>query len=318
MFRKPIFWLAFVALSLSSIYFAARFFSRAFPIVTLDLQMNREAALSKARELAARFQLGPDGYDQAASFGVEQEVQNFVELEAGGTDAFRRMMADGLHHPYRWTVRHFKEGETRETRLRFTPRGDPYGFAVKLPEKDPGAAISADAARRIAESSAASDWGIDLKKYRLEEKSQEIRPGGRIDHSLVYERPDVRIGEGRYRLRLVVGGDKLTELTHFVKVPEAFSRRYEEMRSANNVISIASTIGLVVLYVIGGCGIGLFFLLRQRSILRDYRRLFYGTAESGAKERRIIPEGIRRIKALFGRAGRPSGPLAGLAEDIRT
>ncbi len=267
MFRKPIFWVAFVAVSLGSIYLAARYFSKAFPIVTLDLQINREAALSKARELAARFQLGPEGYDQAASFGVEQEVQNFVELEAGGTEAFRAMMAEGLHHPYRWTVRHFKEGETRETRLGFTPRGDPNGFVVRLPETDPGAALGAEAARGIAEKSATNDWGIDLGRYRLEELSQEVRPGGRVDHSFVYERPDVRIGEGRYRLRLVVGGDQLTELTYFVKVPEAFSRRHEEMRSANNVISIASTIGMVILYIVGGCGVGLFFLLRQRWIL---------------------------------------------------
>lgn len=267
MFRKPIFWVAFILVSAGSIYFASRYFSKAFPIVTLDLEMNRETALAKARELAAKFQFGPEGYDQVASFGGDQEVQNFVELEAGGTEAFKKMMAEGLYHPYRWAVRHFKPGETRETRLRFTPRGEPYGFAVKLPEKDPGAALGADAAQPIAEQSATNDWKIDLGKYRLEEKSQEVRPGGRIDHTFVYERPDIRIGEGRYRLRLVVGGDKLTELTHFVKVPEAFSRRYEEMRAANNVIGASSSIAMVVLYIIGGCGVGLFFLLRQRAII---------------------------------------------------
>jgi hypothetical protein len=64
-----------------------------------------------------------------------------------------------------------------------------------------------------------------------------------------------------------VGGGALTELTHFVKIPEAFSRRYEEMRSANNAISVASMVSLVLLYLMGGCGIGLFFLLRQHWVL---------------------------------------------------
>ncbi len=88
-----------------------------------------------------------------------------------------------------------------------------------------------------------------------------------MDHTFVYERPDVKIGDGRYRLRLVVGGDRLTTLQHFVKVPEAFGRRFEEMRSANNGISIISVVGLVLVYLIGGCGVGLFILGRQRWII---------------------------------------------------
>ena len=88
-----------------------------------------------------------------------------------------------------------------------------------------------------------------------------------MDHTFVYERPDVRIGDGRYRLRLVVGGERLTTVEHFVKVPQAFERRFEEMRSANNAIGIVAVIGLVLVYLIGGCGVGLFFLGRQRWII---------------------------------------------------
>jgi hypothetical protein len=267
MFRKPVLWIALVAASLGSIYFGFRYFSKAFPIVTLDLRMNRDQALARAAESASKFQFPPSGYRQVTSFSGDQEVQNFVELEAGGTAAFQTMMSAGYYHPYRWTVRHFRPGETRETILWFTPRGDPYGFAVKLPEKETGAALDPDRAREIAEQSAVRDWQINLGKYRLVEQSKEIRPGGRIDHTFVYERPDLQVGEGRYRLRLVLGGDKLTGLTHFVKVPEAFSRRYEQMRSSNDAVGVAGSIALFVLYLVGGCAVGLFFLLRQRWIL---------------------------------------------------
>ena len=121
MFRKSIFWIAFFAVSAVSIYFSAKYFSRAFPIVTIDLRMDREAALEKASALAERLQLPPAGYRQVASFSGDQETQNFIELEAGGTAAFRNMMADGLYYPFKWSVRHFKAGETRETRFLFTP-----------------------------------------------------------------------------------------------------------------------------------------------------------------------------------------------------
>ena len=267
MFHKRWFWIVLTLVSVMGALFSYHFFDRAFPIVSLDLRMDRTAALAGAREWEQRFHLGPAGYRQAVSFGVDGTVQNFVELEAGGKQAFAAMITGGLYSPYTWRVRHFMEGETREVLWTFTPQGDLYGFELKLPEKEKGAALTPEAAQAIAENAARQDWKIDLGKYQLAEKSQEIRPGKRVDHTFVYERPDVRIGQGRYRLRLVVGGDRLSELTHFVKVPEAFSRRYEEMRSANSAISVASGIGMVVLYLMGGCGVGLFFLLRQRRVI---------------------------------------------------
>jgi hypothetical protein len=266
MFRKPAFWVLLVAVAAASLWFGIGNFSRAFPIVAVDITMDRASALERARSLEASHHFGPSGYQQAASFRGDQAVQNFVELEAGGTAAFHEMFASGRYQPFQWYVRHFREGEARETKLFFTPRGEPYGFDVKLPEKEAGAALDADQAQAIAERGAA-EWKVDLAKFTLVEKSRDVRPGGRVDHTFVYERPDVRIGDGRYRLRLVVGGDRLTTLLHLVKVPEAFERRFEAMRSANDAISIISVVGLVLVYLVGGCGVGLFFLGRQRWII---------------------------------------------------
>lgn len=266
MYKKPVFWISFVLISIICAIFAYKYFPDAYPLVSLDLKMDRRSALDTASDLALEYQWGPDGFSQAASFRVDEQVQNFVELEAGGTEAFRQMLAGKLYSPYTWRVRHFKEGEANETLIRFTPDGKPYGFREKLPEDEPGASLNSDSALAIAEKSAEEEWGIVLSDYELVERSQEIRPGGRTDHTFTYERPDVRIGEGLYRLRLVVAGDRLTELTHFIKIPEAFSRRYTEMRSANETIASTAIIAMVVLYIVGGCIIGLFFLLRQHWI----------------------------------------------------
>ena len=264
MLQSRLFWFLFFLVSLGCAVVAFVYFPVAFPLVTLDLQMDREMALAASRTLSERYEWGPSEYRQAASFNLDSRVQNFVELEAGGTDAFRKMLAEGLYSPYTWRVRHFKEGETLETRFRFTPSGEQYGFAQRLPEDAPGASIAQQEARPIAEEAATRDWNIDLSSYELVEASQEVRPGGRTDHTFVYRRGEVKIAEGEYRLRLVVGGDRLTELTHFVKVPEAFSRRYEEMRSANNAIAAVSSVAMVILYIVGGCIAGTFYLLRNR------------------------------------------------------
>jgi hypothetical protein len=267
MFKSPLFWILSVLVSAGCALVAFRYFPVAFPLVTLDLQMDRQMALEQARELAEKHQWGPVDYREAAAFNLDSHVQNFVELEAGGTDAFRKMLAEGIYSPYNWRVRHFKEGLTLETSIRFTPSGALYGFSQRLPEDEPGASIPREEAQQLAESAAHDEWQIDWRRYDLVEASQEIRPGGRTDHSFVYQRRDARIGEGEYRLRLVVGGDKLTTLSHFVKVPEAFSRRYQEMRSANDTIGAVSGVATVILYIVGGCFIGLFYLLRHHWLI---------------------------------------------------
>ena len=119
----------------------------------------------------------------------------------------------------------------------------------------------------IAEAGARSRWGVDLDRFALVEQGQERRPGGRVDHTFTYERPSPTLNEGRYRLELVVAGDRLTRVRQFVRIPEAFSRRYENMRSANEAIGVVSAVGMVLLYVFVGIGVGLFVMLRQRRVL---------------------------------------------------
>ncbi|MFO7888830.1 MAG: CPBP family intramembrane glutamic endopeptidase [bacterium] len=275
MTRKPIFWIVCSILFIGSVIFTLRYFSKAYPIVSLDLQMDRQAAVNTAQELAEKHQWGPEEFRQAAIFQVDNEVKNYVELEIGGAEAFRKMIKQELYFPYTWRIRHFKENETNETLIRFTPKGSPYGFREKLPEDEAGPSLSIDSALIIAEQAAVKKWDVNLAGFELVEKSKEVRPSDRTDHTFVYERPDVQLGEARYRLRLVVSGDKLTELTHFVKIPEAFSRQYQEMRSANNTIATSALIAAAIIYIIGGCLVGLFFLLKQGWVM--WRKpLFWG------------------------------------------
>ena len=266
MFRRPVFWAAFAAFSAACAVFAVVNFPRAFSIVELDLEMDRTAALSEARRLAGELGWGPTDYRQAASFRVDDRARSFVELEGGGPEAFAGLLRDGPFHPYQWVVRHFRGGEVREAEVRFRAGGAPYGFRETLAEDAEGAALDADAARAIAEAGAGAPWNVALDGYEPVEASLEERPGGRVDHTFVYERTGAQAGEGRFRLRLVVSGDRLTELTHVLQVPEAFDRRYEAMRSANEGIGVAGSFAMLLIYG-GGLGVGLFLLLRQRRVL---------------------------------------------------
>jgi len=264
---RPLFWILFALVSLGAVGIGVHYFPQAFSIVALDITMNRDQALAAARAIMMRERRGPADYRQAASFAGDEQAQTFVELEGGGKEVFTRMLREGLYSAYTWRVRQFREGETNETTIRFTPDGRAYGFVERLKEDAPGPTLDAGEARTTAEREAASRWGVDFTVFMAVEQGQERRLGGRVDHTFTYERRAPTLNEGRYRLLLVVSGDRLTEVTHFIKIPEAFSRRYARMRSANEAIGIGSVVGLALLYGVGGIGIGLFVMLRRGWVL---------------------------------------------------
>src|SRR5258705_11350490 len=127
MLRRPIFWIVFVVLSAAAAAFTLRNFSTAFPLVSIDLKMDRADALRTARELAHRNTWPPAGFDQAADFNGDQEAQNFIELEGGGKQELSRIVKEKIFALYTWRGRHLKKGAPHKKLVRFTPDGTHSG-----------------------------------------------------------------------------------------------------------------------------------------------------------------------------------------------
>lgn len=160
-FNQPTTWIIFSLLACISIVFSYKYFSTAIPLVNLEIKIDRTESLKKAVALAKQFNLGPQDYSQVATFESDSDVQTFVELEAGGKEAFAQMIKDRYYSPYTWQVRHFKEFEKNETTFYFKPDGTPYGFRETISENTPGAALQSTQARAIAENAATKEWNIN-------------------------------------------------------------------------------------------------------------------------------------------------------------
>ncbi len=267
LFNRPLGWVIFGLLAVSSVFYIYFNFDKANSLITVDIQMDREAALAKAQELATEFEIGPKDFQQAAAFRNDNNFQNFVELEAGGIDTFTQIISEGYYYSYHWSVRHFKEQDANEVTFWFKPNGEPYGFSEKIPESEKGAALNQDEALRVAEHHAVYNWNVDLTPFELIEKSKEEQTSGRVDHTFVYERTDKSIGAGKFRLKLVVCGDRLTTVENYVKIPEDFDRRYSEMRSANETIGTIGTGAMALIYGLFGVILTIFILMRNRRLI---------------------------------------------------
>ena len=268
MTRKPLFWIVFSALGAAGFVIAVWLFPRAFPIIDLDIEMDQATAIEQAAELAAEYGWSPADARSATTFGqLDFEVQTYVELEGGGRDAFVNLADENIYHPYGWSVRRFEEGSIEESLVRFTPDGRAYGFRLRLSEDDPGNGNLSDEEALAVGEAAAAEWGVDLTPFELLESSQQTLPGGRIDHTIVFERGDVSVADAQFRLRVTVAGEGASELTHFVQVPEAFSQRFADMRAANDAIALVSQGFFLLVFGILAAGIGTVVLMRQRWVL---------------------------------------------------
>jgi hypothetical protein len=176
-----------------------------------------------------------------------------------------------LYIPYRWTVRHFKEFEKNEVYIKFTHEGKPYGFTEIISDDTPGADISKKQAQKIAEKHAVANWAINFDNYKQVEYSKDLKKTKRGDHTFTYERTGAKLGNngniGYYRICIVVSGDKVTALENSIKIPESFINKYKEMRSYNNTIAYIGSFLLIILYALGGCIIGLFFLFKHDYVI---------------------------------------------------
>ncbi len=265
--RSKLFWAGLVVATAVSGFILKKYLPESHKIIHIDLRMSQKEARNYAAALSKKFHLSPADYQVATIFKNDQETQFFVELECGGCDVFVDMMRKHLYEPYTWQVRHFKENNSHEALFLFTPSGDPYGFKITLPENEPGTNLTTQEAQKQAEQEAFEHWNIDFSLYKFFQNAQNETVSGRINHIFVYQREDETLGaEGRYRVEIVISGNKLTAVLPCIDIPESFTRRYEELRAGNETIAYAGHFLYLILYLFLGGIVGGFFLFRKKQL----------------------------------------------------
>ena len=250
-------------------------FARAYPMVDIGLALDRAGAITRARSLAAAAGFAPARADAAALFETDDSLSTYVDFAAGGSDSVRAL-AKGRDLPlYRWGVRLYRPGDVHETRVAFAPDGRVIGLARRIPE-DESRSLVTDTAGRIAADAALARWGSqNVAQWRLVGRSVVTQPrSGRVDRTYRYERVGRKIGDAPLRADVTVTGPATPEViqggarpftgqalatqlptalpTGFVgrygaeplavhvyaDLPDAWARRYGEMRASNNTLAL--------------------------------------------------------------------------------
>ncbi len=274
------FWVLFLSAALIAAIAAFKLMFNNIPLLKVDVTFNRTQAVSAAAQLQKKYFPGLVTTRSSTMFVSDRGLQNYVELEGGGLDRFKTLVNNLDAVTHYWKVRNFSEGQEKETIMAFSAKGEPISFWLKIPEKEPGAALEESAARDIAERGARDFMGERFAAYKAYDSKKVRQTSGRVDYSFTYEHQTLKVGEAQFRISINVAGDKLIAIDTFKYIPEAFNQRFEKMRALNNQISQIATYLMIAVLGLGGLVGGGFWLYKHNQL--QWKRGFLPATFVGA------------------------------------
>jgi len=229
---------------------AYKYFFQAFPEASVQFKVTRAAALEHARQFAIAQGAQLDGYQSSIIFQVDDSAKTYLEREVGLKQA-NQMMANDVHIWY-WETRFFRPLQKEQFKVWVDPAGGVVGYTHELEETAPGARLERATAQTAAESFLRDILHADLSRYdfREEEANSKELPNRR-DWRFSWERRGFRAKDAPYRLSVTLAGDRVAGYSEYLKVPEAWERGYDRLRSSNNFIEYIALIPYA--FFLGGC-----------------------------------------------------------------
>lgn len=235
-----------VAVAAISLIIGVKYFGRAFPEAAIDFRVTRTDSTPIAENFLRGQGADLAGYRHASRFSYDDDTKVYLERTVG----LERMeqLTRGPIHLWRWSHRWFKPQQKEEYRVDVSPAGQVVGYDHEILEDAPGANLDEAAARTIAENFLTGVMKRDLGSLEFVETQSKTRKA-RTDYSFTWKQKDVNLGDGSLRVEVDVAGDKVSSYSEFVKIPEQWTRDYQQLRSRNISAQLVAEFFFILLTV---------------------------------------------------------------------
>jgi membrane protease YdiL (CAAX protease family) len=215
----------------------------------IEVRIERQTAQDAAGRALSEKGINPAGWQTMAIFQPNLDVATFEYLRRlVGVEESDRIVRERTLHGL-WQVRFFQPQQKEEWIVYVDSNGRAFRVDHVLDEKAPGANLSADEARRIAEEYLRTQQKIRLERYRLVDSSAQRRDR-RTDHFFVWEDTQFQAGEAEARLSLTIFGDEPSTFRRFLKLPEQWLRDFRRVRLGAYLLpSLGGSVFLTALIV---------------------------------------------------------------------
>ncbi len=238
--------LLWVVLGIVGTIFAYKYFFRAFPEASVDFRVTRGEALKLAQNFVGGLGENVSGYRSSIVFSVDDDAKTYLERELGLQQA-NQLMSSQLHMWY-WDVRFFRPQQEEEFYVRVSPAGNVVGYTHKIEEARPGAAMDRQAAQVRAQDFLVSKLGLEPSQWDfLPEEANSTKRPNRTDWDFTWEKHGFRAKDAPYRLTVLLEGERVGGSQEYLRVPEAWQRSYQRLRSGNDTLALVFTVPYILL-----------------------------------------------------------------------
>ena len=235
-----------ILLLVLTVWFSATYFYKAFPEASIDFRVTRDEARVLAEKFLASQRHEVLGYREASRFSFDESAKTFLERELG-LEAANKLMGSHVRL-WRWSHRWFRPQQKEEYLVDITPAGETVGFEHEIPEAAARPSVTPEQARALAESFLRERMGRDPATLEFVEDSTVSRPA-RQDHTFTWKERNFEIKEATYRIEVTILGNEAGGYREYLKVPEAWQRDYDRLRSKNLTAQTFDTVLLLLLVI---------------------------------------------------------------------
>ncbi|PYQ32310.1 MAG: hypothetical protein DMF57_13545 [Acidobacteria bacterium] len=241
------------AIAAVSLFVIFNWFNAAFPEASIEFRYDRNGSVPLAEAVLARQGIDARGMKHSAIFDGDDTAKIFLERSLGLARANNILRRDV--RLWWWRNRWFRPLQEEEFEVQIAPTGEVVGFAQKIPEARALPATDVAAARNAAERFLTGN-GIKLADFQLVAQSERQLPR-RTQRIFTWESQSIHPAGAPYRHEVKVDGDRVSDYSQRIRVPDDWLRGYRELRSKNFlagnidiVFFILTMIAVVVVFIV--------------------------------------------------------------------
>ena len=235
----------------------------------LKLSIDAKTGQARADEILRQRGLDPKSFHRVTVLvnTTDAVTNEFLRQRVGIArlnDIYAKQVPGAL-----WRVRYFRDSQPEEYAVILKPDGSLHSIRHTLAEAAPGLSLTKEEAQARAEKFLREEKKIDLNQWTLVEANSDKRPH-RTDHSLTWQQSvpldsspssDAN-GQAFARLEVSILGDEVANYRTYVKIPDEWRRKQEELTLPRMLVDYA----VPILFYLGlGLAALILFLKNLRS-----------------------------------------------------
>ncbi len=228
-----------VFISVISLIIVQKYFTEVFPDASIKMDVTKDEAHIIAEKFLANRGQDVEGYMHAHRFGYEKEAKEFLEFELPADSAGSIL---NNTNSYYWRNRWFVPQQKEEFWVKISTTGHLAEFDHRIDEDAPGDSLTEENALYIAEFFLVGSIGIDINDWELVEAKIE-KQKNRWDHEFEWKEKLFNINESTHRITVKVQGSVVDYYNEWIKVPDTWKRKYEKIRSKNDLLGMIGSFG---------------------------------------------------------------------------